>query len=435
MGRTMNKQVITCDQDAEKSVLGAIILDNNILLEVLDIIDTQDFYKIAHKNIFDAIKRLHSSRTPVDLTTLDNELREDKDLLALGGIVYLASLFDYVPSTAHAKHHAEIMKGQAINRQLLSMSIEIKNAIAAGNIKPQNILEGIQKMVFQISLDRLPSNYKPISQIVPLVRRELFSEGKERIGIKTYFPDIDKQVGLLVNASIITIVGFTGCGKTALVDSIILRFVKNTGRPVFKWSGEMSEEECTLRYLCMLGLLDSRRILAKTLNVSEKHRYRNAEEELENLPIILDTTGGISFEELKTKLRKVKIEYPDLGFVVIDNLPLMSKEGESESQKYRNTMKDLRAFSKDLGCPIFVLTQYSFSIRKKDNRMPENDDILFGSSVIQDSTNVWHVFDLKDSPEIKKLKLGKGRYSPTGMLALGWNPTCTLFSDCVSDQR
>jgi len=427
------------DLMAEQSVLGAIFLENEALDKVMEIIFPQDFYRSSHKEIFLAMIELHNLNEQIDLVTLKDLLHKKGLLSQCGGISYLLSLMDVTPTAANVAGYARIVKDKALRRSLIQAGHQIVAEGYEENEPTEQYIEKAESSVFQVRMERGDHNFSLISEVIPFIDSEVFSE-TEKIGIKTYFTDLDKKIGVITSHSIIAISAFTGEGKTAFIWNIIDRFVNRTKRPVFIWSGEMSLQECTLRAICTRGRIDSTRVLARALSKEEKERFQQAEQELYHLPIIIDDTGGITVDELKSKIRRCKTLYPDLGFVVIDNLPLMSyKNAENESQRIRNTISELKAFNLQIGVPFFILTQYSYNIRKSAKRRPQNDDIIGSSAVMQTATHVWHLFSSNKvtdkykvgNDEIKLLILGKQRYGPLGEIPLLWEKKHTKFGDYV----
>ena len=423
--------------EAEREVLGSVLLDNLVLLQTQAIITVADFYKEAHRIIYQTMCELLDKNNPIDLLTLPEAIRAKGELENIGGSAYLYGLIENLVTSAFTTHHAKIIKKQSIRRQLLQAAYNIQILADDESLTTEEALNQAEQNVFKIALKQTSNGHQGVYQGIDIIDRELFGDDahRERAGIKTYFMDIDDKVGMLPNHSIIAVAGFTGEGKTALIDSIILRFIKETGRPVFKWSGEMSLEDCTLRYVCMEAKLDSTKVLAGKLSKEEIARYHFIKKAVADMPIIIDTTGAITVIEFKSKVRRLKLKYPDLGFVVIDNLPLMNHEGKSPPEGYRNTMVSLRAFVEEIGIPHFIATQYSYQIRKKENRMPQNDDIIYGSAVIQNSTHIWHIFNRKeDLPAMKRIRFGKQRYAPTGIITMTWLEQYTTFKDYIQGE-
>ena len=422
------------DLAAEQAVLGSILIDNSVFLKVQEQINAEDFYKESHRHIFRAIEDQVVQGEPIDLFTLPEQLRKTDRLEEAGGYSYLVSLVDDLVTSASAGYYARIVRKFSLRRKAMALSQMIGEMSRDNSLETEEMIGTITNQVF--SLGSGISNTEPIALregIHRLVEDILYKT--EESGIKTYFSDLDKTIGILTKQAIVTVVGFTGEGKTAFMDSIILRFVKKTGRPIWKWSGEMSLEECSLRYACMLARVSSVKLLAGYLNSSEMARLTLTLGQMSDMPIMIDTTGGITMNELKFKSLLIKMRYPNLGFIVIDNLPLMTLEGENEAHRFRKAMHDIRAFSKILNLPIFVITQYSYHIRRSDKRTPDNDDIYCGSAVIQDSTHVWHLFQEGEENRIKILKMGKQRYAPVGQIRLLWMPEFTLFEDLFSQEE
>jgi len=420
------------DLMAEQAVLGSIIIDNSTFLKAQDCLKAEDFYVHKHRLIFETIERQIGQGEPIDLLTLPESLRKQDELENVGGYAYLVSLINDLITSASVSHYAKIVHKLSLRRKAMALGQNIMAISRENTLEIEEMISSIMNQVFSLGSGSLNNGPATLKEGLKYLFQE-FIDKKAESGIKTYFVDLDKKIGVLTNNSIVTIVGFTGEGKTAFMDSLILRFVKKTGRPIWKWSGEMSLGECSLRYACMWARIDSVKLLANYLDASEMARLVRAFSEISEFPILVDTTGGISMNELKFKSLLAKMRYPDLGFIVIDNLPLMTLEGENEAHRFRKAMHDIRAFSKVINVPIFIITQYSYHIRRSDKRPPDNDDIYCGSAVIQDSTHVWHLYQEEEN-RIKVLKLGKQRYAPIGSIHLTWLPEYTLFEDLWSQE-
>ncbi len=432
------------DLQAEQSVLGAIFFDNDALDKATEIITSHNFYHDAHRKMFLVMEKLRNQNAQIDLVTLIDILLQKGLLDQCGGIPSLLRLTDVTPTAANVCSYARIVKEKALRRSMIKAGYKIISGGFEEKEPADEYIEKAESLVFQVSLANENQNFLPISEVIPSIDSEVFSE-TERIGIKTYFPDLDRKIGVITNHSIIVISAFTGEGKSTLIWNMVDRFVSRTKRPVFIWSGEMSKEECTLRAVCTRAKVDSTKVLAKTLNHEEKERFRQAEGELYHFLIIIDDTGGITVDELRSKVRRCKSLYPDLAFVVIDNLPLMSyKDADNEAQRIRNTVAELKAFNLQIGVPFFILTQYSYQIRKSANRRPQNDDIIGSSAVMQTATHVWRIFSSNevtekysphamgsafhsDENEVKLLILCKQRYGPLGEIPLLWHKKYTRF--------
>jgi replicative DNA helicase len=416
-------------KEAEQRVLSVLLSDPEMFAECRLLYT--DFYWKSHQIIFAQTQFLQNQGHMVDFITVVDRLKARGDLETAGGASYISSLVDMYFSSVGFVEHQTIMRAASARRKLTAISHGLA-AAEKTHADPSAVLDSVESELFALRMAICSGeDYAPIGDGLADLDKIIRGREIENLGIKTYLLDLDNKAGLISNKSIISIAGQTGSGKTSLAYSIALRFMQKTGRSVFLWSGEMGREEIQVKLICMEGQLDSRSVIAGRMSEADEYEYLQAKDKIEKLPLFLDCTGGITIEELRSKLLRCKTKHPDMGMAIVDNMPIMTLPGDSREDGIRKAMVKIRAFIAGFGVPIIVLQQYSYQMRAKENRIPENDDIFGSSAIIQNSTHVWHVYHKKNDTDTGRayLKLGKQRYAPTGIVPLSWNARTTTFGD------
>lgn len=439
--------------EAEESLLGAIILDNSTLLDIIEILSPEDFYKPAHQKIFTAITELFSKDEAIDITTLLNILKEKKQLEKIGGGAYLAHLMHEVPVAVNAPHYARIVRDKASLRRL----IEKANTIATrcyedqGNV--DEVIDFAENAVFEISEDKINPSFHPISRIVDSAIDIIEArQGNQALvtGVPTGFAQLDEMTAGFQPSDLIIVAARPSMGKTAFALNVARNAAVDSGVPVAVFSLEMSKEQLGMRILCAEARVDSSRLRRGFLDKDEWRRITDASSVLTNVPIFIDDSPGISALEIRAKTRRLKMN-EDIGMVIIDYLQLIRGRASTERRdlEIAEISRSLKALAKELNIPVVALSQLNRKLEERADKRPLLSDLRESGSLEQDSDVVAFIYreevyskEAKDNdgnsipnPNHGKaeLILGKQRNGPIGTVNMSFINKYTRFENPAPD--
>jgi len=440
MEENLVKRVQPHSIEAEQTVIGALILNNEAIPAVESILSAEDFYQRQYGIIFEAMSELYEEGSPVDIMTLQNRLME-KDLPPeITSLSYIGELIAAVPISANARFYAEIVAEKATLRRLIHANEEIANTCYAGKESLESILQGTEKTIFDI-LDRRKSvDFVPIQDIVlsSLERIHQASKNKNPItGLPSGFTDLDGMTAGFQPSDFILIAARPSMGKTAFVLNIAqyLAVRKNVTTAIF--SLEMSRENIVNRMLAMESGVDSQAIRTGRLTDSDWDSLVEGVNTVGKSALIIDDTPGISISELRTKCRKYKLEY-DLKIIMIDYLQLMSgssKNSENRQQEISEISRSLKALARELQVPVIALSQLSRAVESRQDKRPMLSDLRESGAIEQDADLVMFLYRddyyNKDSAakNIAEVIVAKQRNGPVGTVELVWMPEITRFGN------
>ncbi|MDF2590584.1 MAG: replicative helicase [Clostridia bacterium] len=425
--------------EAEQSVLGAMLLDKEAVSVATEFISGEDFYREAHKEIFDAIVDIFDKGQPVDLITLPEKLKVRNTLEAVGGITYLTNLMSIVPSTHNVGHYAKIIEEKSLLRKLIKASNEIMGKSYEAREEVVSVLDMAEKSIFDISLNRSSQGFVHIKKILNTnfdKIEELYLNKGKITGVSTGFDDLDEMLSGLQKADLVLVAARPSMGKT----SFILNMVQQAGirdkvaTAIF--SLEMSKEQLTQRILCAEALIDSHRLRTGDITEDEWIKLARAMGPLSEAPIYVDDTPAISMSEMRAKCRKLKIEH-NLGLVLIDYLQLMSGSGkyDSRQQEISDISRSLKGLAKELGIPIVACAQLSRAPEMRADHHPIMSDLRESGAIEQDADVIMFLYrDEYYHPDTEKKNIGeviisKQRNGPTGTVELVWLGQFTKFAN------
>jgi replicative DNA helicase len=425
--------------DAEQSVLGSILLHNQALNNALEILDAGDFYSEAHRRIFQAIVELSEKNEPCDLITLSNLLKDKKLLDKTGGMSYLASLVDNVPSSANVSHYSKIVKEKSILRGLIGTATEIIQKSYDLGTDVDEVLDQAEHAIFEISENKIKPAFSPFKVIIKesIKHVERLYERKELItGVPTGFEKIDDLTSGLQNSDLIIIAGRPSMGKTAFALSIAKYAAIEAGLPVAVFSLEMAKEQLALRMLSSEAKVDSQRIRKGFLGSTDWERLIEAANRLSESAIYIDDTPAITVLEMKAKARRLKAE-TGLGLIILDYLQLMRSGTyrDSREQEISEISRSLKALAKELNVPVIALSQLNRKVEDRINRRPQMADLRESGAIEQDADLIAFIYrdevynHSDDNPEkgIAEIIIGKQRNGPTGIVKLAFLEKYTSF--------
>ena len=416
--------------DAEKSVLGSLLLDKDAIVKVVDILSSEDFYKEAHSIIFEAMLTLYENRVPIDVITLTDQLEKDKNLEKVGGASYLTTLVNFVPSATRVVHYAEIVQQKATLRRLINAASKTLELGYQEDKDMEVILDEAEKNIFSVSKKFMKQTFVPVKEILAesFERIDKLHKHKGMIrGVPTGFDDLDNLLGGLQNSDLIILAGRPSMGKSSFVSSIILNASIEAKVPVGFFSLEMSKEQVVDRFLCAQSGVDSWRLRTGNLEESDFPKIGHAMGVLAEAPIFIDDTTNVSPIEIRTKARRLQAEH-GLGLIVVDYLQMMHAGGrraaESRVQEVSEISRLLKGVARELNVPLIAVSQLSRAVEHRDKKIPQLADLRESGSLEQDADVVMFIYreDYYDKDTDKKgitsILVKKHRNGPTGEVEL-----------------
>jgi replicative DNA helicase len=426
--------------EMEQGVLGAVLLENEALVRVLEVLNERDFYQEAHRWIFQAMIELFEENIPIDLLTVTERLRKRDRLEAVGGASYLTELVEMVPTAANVWHHGRIVREKAILRGLIQTATTIVTDSYEDMEDVDALLDRAEQAIFEISQRKTTTGFVNINTVLKGSFRhiEQLYERKELItGVPTGFAKFDSLTAGLQAADLIIIAGRPSMGKTALSLNIAQHVGVRVSRPVAIFSLEMSKEQLVLRMLCAEARVDSSKLRTGFLSREDWPRLTKAAGTLSEAQIHIDDTPAQSSLDIRAKARRLRAELGDLALIVVDYLQLMRGRTRSENrqQEISEITRSLKALAKELQVPVIALSQLSRAVEQRQQRRPQLSDLRESGAIEQDADVVAliyrdEVYD-EDSSEkgIAEIIIGKQRNGPTGVVKLHFHGMYTRFEN------
>lgn len=425
--------------DAEKSLLGAVLIDENTLADAIEIVHPNDFYDKNHEFIYMAMLRLFEKHRPVDLLTLTEELNKKQELDIIGGSTYLTNLTNYVPTSAHASAYAEMVAQKAVRRRLIHASSEIAELGYDESTTTQELLEKAEAEIFSVSDQSLKQDLTSIEEILmdSFDRIEELHKNKGELrGIRTGYRDLDNMTAGFQRSDLIILAARPSMGKTTLVTNIAYNVATIEKKPVLFFSLEMSKEQLVDRMLADAANVDSWSIRTGKLTDEDFMKLSEASGELAEASIFIDDTPSLSVLEMRTKARRKHHEEP-LGLIIVDYLQLMqtaTNHGGNRVQEVSEISRGLKLIARELNVPLIALSQLSRSVESRTPPIPQLSDLRESGSIEQDADLVAFIYRPgyyePDNPEVKnitELIVSKHRNGPTGKIQLYFHPERLRF--------
>ncbi len=431
--------------EAEQAVLGGLMIDNNTWDQVADLVSESDFYRKDHRLIFRAIAMLAEEAQPFDAVTISEWLASHNELDNAGGLAYLGTLASNTPTAANIKAYAGIVRERAVLRQLIQVSTDIANAAynPAGRTSAE-ILDEAEKKVFDIAEQgsRGRSGYQTVKDLlVKAVDRidTLYQNQSAYTGIPTGFTDFDNMTSGLQNSDLIIIAGRPSMGKTSFAMNLVENAAIKNKTPVAVFSMEMPGEQLVMRMMSSLGRIDQHKIRTGKLDEADWPRLTSAVGILNEAPIFIDDTPGLTPMEVRARARRIAREH-GLGLIVIDYLQLM--QGSSGSSENRATeiseiSRALKGLAKELNVPVIALSQLNRSLEQRPNKRPIMSDLRESGAIEQDADLIIFIYRdevyNEDSPDkgTAEVIIGKQRNGPIGMTRLTFLGQYTRFENFI----
>lgn len=417
--------------EAEESILGALMIDKDAIIKVADILEPENFYSDANGLIYKAIMKLYEKRQSADLITVSNELKQEKLLKKIGGMSYLSALVDKVPTSAHIKHYADIVKEQYVRRALLLFSSGFSEKCFDGRIELEDLLNEAEKNIFSLSKQNLRQDFVSVKSVLAdsFDRLDELHRNKDSMrGIPTGFPALDNKLAGLQNSNMIVIAARPSQGKTSLALNIAQHAAVKEKIPVGFFSLETSKEQLVDRLLSAQANVDAWRIMTGRLEEDDFTKIGQAMGELAEAPIFIDDTPGMSIMEIRTKARKLQIEH-GVKLLVLDYLQLaQAPRSESRTVEVSQISQGFKNIARELNIPFLVLSQLSRAIEQRADRKPQLSDLRESGSIEQDADVVMFIHrpDLEQRDQVK-LIISKHRNGPVGEVDLLFKGERTKF--------
>ncbi len=441
------EKTLPSNLEAERSILGAILLDDKAVLTVFETLKPQDFYLDSHRRVFERMLQLMNNSRPIDLVTLKDELQRTNELESVGGAAYLASLTDGLPRAMNIEYYAEIVKEKSTLRRLIQISNETMARSYQDEEPAQDILQSMEKAIFDIASQQFHTGFSSITPVVSDVFKQIeeLSNRKAPVtGLETGFVDLDRLTAGMHPSDLIIVAARPGLGKTSLCLNIAEHVAIRKQKTVGIFSLEMSKEQLVKRLLCSEARIDAHRINTGYLNKEDWHRLSRASGDLSETRIFIDDSASVSVAELRSKSRRLALEH-GLDLIVVDYLQLMSgstQRYENRTQEISQISRGLKGIAKELGVPLIAVSQLSRAIESRtgEHRRPQLSDLRESGSIEQDADVVLFIYreDMINPTEenngLAELIIGKQRNGPTGTVQLAFSKQFTKFDSLYQEQ-
>ena len=444
----MQGRVLPQAIEFEEAVLGAMMLEQNAAVSVIDMLHEEMFYKESHQKIYKAIKQVFLASDPVDLLSIANRLRKNGDLDTIGGAYYLSSLTNRVVSSANIEYHARIVSEKYIQRKLIAVSTETIHDAYDHSLDVLEMLDKAEKNLFDIA----EQNFRRDSRTMPDLIREVLADlkaikasDKKLRGLPSGFTELDRVTNGWQKANLIIVAARPGMGKTAFVLSMARHIAIDQQKPIAFFSLEMSASDLTLRLISAESGFYQNQLKRGDLNDEDWRVLINKMTELESAKLLIDDTAGLSIFELRAKCRRFKQQY-DIQGVIVDYLQLMSSgldiKGMNREQEISNISRSLKALSKELDIPVIALSQLNRSVesRSSQSKRPQLSDLRESGAIEQDADLVLFIYrpdyynidTFEDGTQAKglaEIMIAKHRNGALKDVKLRFTPEYAKFSD------
>ena len=443
MARTPKTENPPQSLDVEASLLGSLLIDSDAFIKIGDRIQADDFFDQRHRMIFTAMKSLHDKRSPIDILTLSEQLKNSDRLDLVGGASFLTELTNTVPTAAHLEQYAEIVAEKAIRRRLILASEDIASVSLDENKSLQELIEEAETRLFDVSQKHVKQDITSLESILgdSFDRLDDLHRNKGGIrGIPTGLADIDKQLAGLQRSDLVIVAARPSMGKTTLMLNMALNIATKAKQgAVLYFSLEMSKEQLVDRLLAAEAGVDAWKLrTGEGLNDNDFERLSAAMGELAEAPIFIDDTSGITVSDLRTKARRLHHQHP-LAAIMVDYLQLMTGGSRFASQANRvqeisEISRSLKILARELNVPIVAASQLSRSVESRNPPIPQLADLRESGAIEQDADIVTFIYrpyyyDESADPNVTEIHIKKHRNGPTGKLSLFFDSQKQRFRD------
>ena len=437
MDETIIKRKMPNSYEAEQSVIGSMIMDQDAIVSAMEMLLKEDFYHQQFGVLFEAMVELYNEGQPVDLVTLQNKLKEKDVPSEVASLEFVSDIVTAVPTSANVKYYANIVKENAIKRKLIRVTEGIENDCYAGKEPLESLLEKTEQDVFKLLSVRQTGDFVPIRQVVMNAGEKIDKASQQQgtvTGIPTGFIDLDYRTAGLQPSDLILVAARPSMGKTAFVLNIAQHVAFRANMCTAIFSLEMSKEQLVNRLFSLESSVDAQLLRTGNLSDADWEKLVEGAGIIGDSDLIIDDTPGISISELRSKCRKYKLEH-DLKLIIIDYLQLMTGPGESRQQEISNISRSLKALARELSVPVVALSQLSRQVEQRPDHRPMMSDLRESGAIEQDADVVMFIYrddyynkdtDLKG---ISEIIIAKQRNGPIGTVELAWLPQYTKFAN------
>jgi replicative DNA helicase len=436
--------------EAESSVLGGLLLDNAAWDRVGDLLNDSDFYRYEHRLIYSAMTTLINASKPADVITVYEQLQNLGKSEEVGGLSYLNSLAQYVPSASNIRRYAEIVRERAILRKLVSVSDEIAtNAFNTQGRPVATIVDEAEQKIFNIGEEgsRMKQGFQSMDTlVVDLLDRvqEMADNPNDITGVPTGFYDLDRMTSGFQAGDMIVLAARPSMGKTALAINIAEHVALNEGLPVAVFSMEMGAAQLAVRVVGSIGRIDQSHLRTGKLSDEEWPRLTEAIEKLRTVSLHIDESAGLNSSELRANARRLARKCGKLGLIVVDYLQLMSGSGgggngENRATELGEISRGLKMLAKELQCPVIALSQLNRSVETRTDKRPMMSDLRESGAIEQDADIIMFIYrddyytkELSKEPGVAEVIIAKQRNGPTGTVKLAFLKPITKFESLAS---
>jgi len=430
--------------EAEQAVLGAILLEMDSLIKVMEILTPEDFYRGAHHKIYRAMTEVAETDEPVDLITITANLQKNKLLEEVGGVSYLTDLTNAVPTAANVEYYAKIIEEKAVLRRLIKAATEIASTGYAGSEDIGELIGDAEKKIFEISKKRSNDGFVSIKDVLmeTLDRIEFLHHHKGGLtGVPSGFTDLDKMTSGFQKSDLIIIAARPSVGKTAFSLNVAQNVAARAKETVAIFSLEMAASQLVQRMIASEGNIDGHKLRTGLLEEQDWQKLTMAMSTLSEAPIYIDDSPGVTVFDIKTKARRLKAE-KGLGLILIDYIQLIHGRGKSDNrqQEISEISRHLKGIARELDVPVIALSQLSRAVEQRQDKRPMLSDIRESGSIEQDADIVAFLYrDDYYNPETEKqniieIIIGKQRNGPVGKVELVFLKNFNKFLNYAKDK-
>lgn len=422
--------------DAEKSLLGSLLLDRDAMIKVADLIKADDFYEERHRTIFQVMLDLYEKQRPLDIVTVSGTLKDRKELENIGGAGYLSELASSLPSSANVAGYAGIVASKATLRRLIAAANEIENLGRNQKEEVDNLLDRAEQTLFTVSQKHLKSGFVAVKSVLEEAFErmdKLHANRGELRGVPTGFRSLDNILAGLQKSDLIIVAARPSIGKTSLALNFVLN-AATAGFSVGMFHLEMSKEQVVDRLISAESGIDSWRLRTGNLREDDFNLMGTAISRLSEMSIYIDDSPGMNIMEMRTKARRLQSE-KNLDLLIVDYLQLMEGRDKSESrvQEISDISRGLKGLARELNIPVVAVSQLSREVEKRPNRIPQLSDLRESGSIEQDADVVMFIYrddyynKNSDRPNVADIIIAKHRNGPVGQVELYFHPDTMVF--------
>src|SRR5215207_1613547 len=431
--------------EAERAILGAVLLDNGLISQAIEQLRAEDFYVPSHRRVFLAMIMLFERGAEINPILIGEELKKENALEAVGGISFITNLTYGLPHSTNIAHYAKVVRGKSMLRQLVKTSNKISQEALAEEDEPEIILDHAEQAIFQLADERIRQGFvhvKPVAEQLLEKIQEMEGRAAVLTGLTTGFADLDKMTSGLQKQDLIIVAARPSMGKTSLALMLAENAAIHAGAVVGIFSLEMSKEALVMRMLCSQGNIDAQRFRNGFLSRPEWAQIAKSLGTLADAKIFLDDTAGITVLEMRAKARRLAAEQKRLDLIIVDYLQLMSgsaKRVESRQQEVSQISRELKGLAKELNVPVVALSQLSRAPETRTDHRPQLSDLRESGSIEQDADVVAFIYreemygQTEENQGVAELIIGKQRNGPTGIVKLAFLKEFTRFENMWRD--